>query len=193
VVHFRRLACLLLGAWLAGDTFIDMVMIQNFRSVDRLLASPAEPAAQQLAKLEPADARMLLRHQVSEQNRWYFETWGVVELVIGAALMMVLLFGSSETKGTLLLALLMLGIAVVQRFVLTTQIVDLGRIIDWVPPDQPSPERSSFWLLHNAYVGLELLNLTLGLFLAARLILRRQRRSADQGAEPLDRRGRVAG
>ena len=92
-----------------------MVATQNFRSVDRLLAKPAAPAAEQLQKLGPGFARMLLRHQVSEQNRWYFETWGIAEIGLGLALLLVLLFGSTETKFTLLLALLMLLIAIVQR------------------------------------------------------------------------------
>ena len=30
----------------------------------------------------------------------------------------------------------------------------LRQPIDWVPRDQPSPERSTFWMLHSAYVGL---------------------------------------
>ena len=166
-VHFRRFACFLLGLWLGGGLLMDLVVTQNFRSVDRLLAQPAPAAAQEIAKLGPADARAFLRHQVSEQNRWYFETWGLLETLIGAALLSILLFGSTEKNFTLLFALLMLLIAVVQRFALTPQMVVLGRAIDWIPIDQPSPERSRFWMLHNAFVGLELLNWALGLFLAA--------------------------
>src|ERR1700747_3283126 len=105
-MHYRRFACFLLGAWLACGLFMAMVATQNFRSVDRLLAKPSAPAAQQLAKLG-AEALMLLRYQVSEQNRWYFETWGIAEIAIGVALLMVLLFGSTENKFTLLPALLM--------------------------------------------------------------------------------------
>lgn len=162
---------------------MDMVATQNFRSVDRLLAKPAPQAAQQLEKLGPGAARVLLRHQISEQNRWYFETWGFAEVAIGAALLMVLIFGSAESNFSLLLALLMLLIAIVQRFALTPQIVFLGRIIDWIPVDQPSPERSRFWMLHHAFVGLELLNWALGFFLTAKLLFRSRRRSGDRDAE----------
>jgi len=168
---------------------MDMVVVQNFQSVDRLLAKPAAQAAEQLNKLGPVAARMLLRHQVSEQNRWYFETWGLTAAALVAALLLVLLFGSTETKTTLLLALLMLLIVIVQRFALTPQMVALGRVIDWVPRDQPSTERSTFWLMHNAYVGLELLNLALGLLLAGKLILRsRRKRVADADEALMERR-----
>jgi hypothetical protein len=171
---------------------MDMVVTQNFQSVDRLLAKPAPGAAQLLDKLGPAAARVLLRHQVSEQNRWYFETWGLIETAIGAALLLILLFGSTEKNFTLLLALLMLLIAILQRFALTPWMVVLGRIIDWVPIDQPSPERSRFWMLHNAFVGLELLKWALGLVLTAKLLFRGRRRGADQDAELLEPRNRAA-
>ncbi len=162
---------------------MDMVATQNFRSVDRLLAKPTPAAAEQFAKLGRADARVLLRHQVSEQNRWYFETWGLAEVSLGAALLLVLIFGSTETNFSLLLALLMLLIAIVQRFALTPHIVFLGRIIDWVPVDQPSPERARFWMLHHAFGGLELLNWALGFSLTAKLLFRSRRRSVDRDAE----------
>ena len=182
-MHFRRFACFLLGLWLGGGLFMDMVVTQNFRSVDRLLAKPAPPATQQIEKLGPAEARVFLRHQVSEQNRWYFETWGLIGAGIGAALLLILIFGSTEKNFSLLVALLMLLIAVVQRFALTPQMVVLGRIIDWIPIDQPSPERSRFWMLHNAFVGLEMLNWALGVFLTGKLLFRRRRRPGEQDAE----------
>jgi hypothetical protein len=167
---------------------MDMVATQNFRSVDRLLDRPALPAAQQLAKLGPDAARVFLRHQVSEQNRWYFETWGLMETALGAALLLVLLFGSTEKNFSLLICLLMLLIAIVQRFALTPQMVFLGRIIDWIPVDQPSAERSRFWLLHNAFVGLDLLNWALGLLLIAKLLFRGKRRGGEKDAESLEPR-----
>jgi len=171
---------------------MDMVATQNFLSVDRLLAKPAPPAAQQLDKLGHDAARTLLRHQVSEQNRWYFEAWGVAEIGLGVLLLLVLLFGSTESKVTLLLALLMLLVAIVKRMALTPQMVVLGRIIDWVPVGDPSPERSRFWMFHNAFVGLDLLTWALGFILTAKLLFRRRRRATDPDDEALERRSRSA-
>jgi hypothetical protein len=181
-MHFRRLACFLLGAWLMGGVFMATVATQNFRSVDRLLAKPAAPASQQLDKLGPAAARALLRYQVAEQNRFYFETWGIVEVVIGLLLLLLLLFGSIEKNLTLLLALLLLLIALLQRFVLTPEIVVLGRIIDFVPANHPSPERSRFWMMHGVYSGSEVLKWGLNIVLTARLLFRRKRREEEPEA-----------
>jgi hypothetical protein len=178
-MHFRRLACFLLGTWLAGGLFMATVATQNFRSVDRLLAKPAPPARQQVDKLGRDSARSLLRYQVSEQNRLYFETWGLVESAIGLVLLLVLLFGSTEATFTLLLALLMLLIALLQRFVLTPEIVILGRVIDFVPAAQPSPERSHFWMLHATYSSIEVLKWGLGFVLTGRLLFRRKHKADD--------------
>ena len=150
-----------------------MVATRNFRTVDDLLAKPAAPALEQINRLGKTGARALLRYETSELNRWYFETWGVAETVIGLVLMMVLLFGSSESKFTLLLALLMLLSALVQRFGLTPEIVVLGRIIDFIP--QPSPERTRFGMLHGIYVGVELFKWAVGFVLTMKLLLRRRR------------------
>jgi len=155
------------------------VATQNFRSVDRLLANPAPPARQQVDKLGRDSARALLRYQVAEQNRFYFETWGVVENALGFLLLLILLFGSTESNLTLLLALLMLLIAVLQRFVLTPEIVILGRVIDFIPHAQPSPERSHFWMLHGVYSGIEVLKWGLGFVLTAKLLFRRKRRPEE--------------
>src|SRR5215468_12375776 len=83
-MNIRSVTCWMLGGWIAGSLFMIMVATQNFRSVDRLLASPAGAAAQ-VEKMGAAEARTFLRYQVSEQNRWYFETWEKVQLALGAA------------------------------------------------------------------------------------------------------------
>jgi hypothetical protein len=175
-MHFRRFACFLVGIWLTGGLFMAMVATQNFHAVDRLLAKPAVPAAVELNKLGPVAARALLRYHSAELNRLYFETWENAELAIGLVLMLVLLFGSDESKWTLSLPLAMLTIALVQRFVLTPEIVALGRIIDFVPVSPPTEERNRFWVLHGVFTSLELLKWVLGLLLTARLVFRRRRR-----------------
>jgi hypothetical protein len=42
-------------------------------------------------------------------------------------------------------------------------------------------------MLHNAFIGLELLNWALGFFLIAKLLFRSRRRSGDQDAELAER------
>src|SRR5947208_14361422 len=85
-MNIRYFACWLLGAWMAGSLFMILVATQNFRSVDRLLAAPGR-AGEQVEKMGRDEARAFLRYQVSEQNRWYFETWEMAQLALGIAVL----------------------------------------------------------------------------------------------------------
>jgi hypothetical protein len=148
-----------------------MVAIQNFRSVDRLLLRPAPTAAEQIRSMGHAEARAFLRYQVSEQNRWYFQTWELLQLAIGGGLFGIVLFATRESKSTLLLCLLMIVAVAIERLLLTPEIIALGRVIDFVPADAPSPERGRFWVFHSTYSAVELTKWLLGLVLAGKLII----------------------
>jgi hypothetical protein len=159
------------------------VSAESFGSVDRLLARPHPVATAQFKALGQADARLLLRYQVSEQNRWYLENWEVTQIIIGALFFFFMLFATRENKFALSLVLLMIGAVLVQRFMLTPGMISLGRMIDFVPPEAPSGERAQFWVLHSWYWGVELGKLALGLVLAARLISHHSARSGNARQE----------
>jgi hypothetical protein len=180
-MHFRRFAALLLGAWLAGSLFMDMVATQNFRSVDRLLAAPSPQLAERIQAMGGHDtARVILRHQVSEQNRWYFETWERIQIGLGAALFFVLLFGAIPNRLMLLLTLLMLGTVLTMHFWLTPEIVRLGRAMDFVPPGTTFAGRARFWMFHGMYSASELIKLGIGIALAVLLVRRNKRKGLEK-------------
>jgi len=187
-MHFRRFAALLLGAWLAGCVFMDMVATQNFRSVDRLLAAPPPQIAERVQAMGGHDlARAFLRYQASELNRSYFDNWERAQIVLGAVLFLVLLFRSPPNRLMLLLTLLMLGLVLVMHFYLTPEITRLGRTIDFVSPGTPSPDRTRFWTFHGAYSACELVKFGLGTVLAVLLARRRRRNElvVDQAGQPV--------
>ncbi len=159
------------------------VAAASLGSVDRLLARPHPVATAQFKELGRADARLLLRYQVSEQKRWYFENWEVTQIIMGALFFFFMLFATREKKFALLLVLLMIAGVLVQRFMLTPGMISLGRMIDFVPPDAPSGERTQFWVLESWYWGVELVKWVLGLTLAARLISYRGGRSGNARQE----------
>ena len=176
-MHFRRLICFFLGAWIAGSVFMAAVATQNFHTVDRLLYQPAPAAGQEIKAMGPEMARAFLRYLAAEQNRWLFERWEGVQIGLGFLTFFLLLFGSTETKFSLALALLMLLIVGAERFFLTPMITSFGRVIDFVPEAVHAPERTRFWVLHSAYSGLEIAKCLLGLVLTVKLLLRSRRRS----------------
>jgi len=162
------------------------VTAESFSSVDRLLARPHAVATLQFKALGRAEARLLLRYQVAEQNRWNFETWEVAQIVMGALFFFYVLFATKENKFALFLILSMIAGVVVQRSMLTPAMISLGRLIDYAPPDALSGERTQFWVMDSWYWGVELVKWVLGLALCTRLIAQRNRRRSGDSRQQLD-------
>jgi hypothetical protein len=189
-MHATRLVCFALGIWLAGGLFMAWVATQNFRSVDRLLDQP-NPAARldfkALDEAGPGTARLLLRYQVSEQNRFYFESWEEAQIVLGSLLFFFVLFGTREDKAVLGGVLLLILLVSAQRFFLTPEIIDRGRELDFLAPSANPPERAHFWLFHNVYSGVELAKWAITTLIAGRLVVgRRGGRSIGRARQKLD-------
>ena len=164
----HRFAIFLLGAWIAASLFMVMVATQNFRAVDRLLAAPAAEAAQRIEALGGRDAaRMFLRHQASELNRYYFAMWERAQIALGLALLLMLSRGSMTDR---LVCVGMLAIVLAGRWWLTPEIIQVGRAIDWISQAASDPQRDYFWKLHGIYSTAEVTKQLLGLVLAIRLI-----------------------
>ncbi len=151
---------------------MDLVATQNFRSVERFLNTPDLDILPQTTKLGHDDTRLLLRHFAGEQNRFYFEQWEWMELGLGLGLVLFLVFGAKPPKVPILLAIAMLIIVLGQRIGLTPQISKLGRVVDFIPPNTESHDRTVFWTLHGIYSGVELLKLGIGIAIAGVLVIR---------------------
>ena len=162
------------------------VTSENSRGVERLLDEPNPAAHMQFKTLGPAATRVLLRYQVSEQNRFLFETWDTTQMILGCFFFFFLLFGTREDKFALFMALLMLVAVLFQRFLITPEINSLGRNLDFVPPEVYFPGRPKLAVAQTAYFGLDLCKGLLALVLASRWVLGRRGRSAGNVREELD-------
>jgi len=175
-MHTRRLATLLLGAWLAGTLFVAAVTRGNFQAVDRILQSPAPAAEEYIKVLGESSARTFLRYQVSERNRYCFHQWELVQLALGVALAITLLFGTNGNRLIMAVVLTMLLIVVVLHWLISPHLSSLGSAIDFLPAEAPSPDRVKFQRFSNAYSALEAIQFALGLGLSVRLLVVRSRR-----------------
>ena len=139
-----------------------LVATQSFAVAARLLDAPSEGLAETAAALSPENLRLVLRHQASEVNRWFFGAWGWVQVplavvVFGSA---VRLRGGKPMLGGLGVMLL---ITLALQFYVVPETVRLGRLLDFVPREPPPPEAAPFWRLHGAYTALDMLKFLLGL------------------------------
>jgi hypothetical protein len=172
--------------WLAGGMFMAWVATENFRSVDRLLNSPNPVASLEFRTLGPQASRLLLRYAASEQNRYLFENWEIVQIMLGILFFLFMLFGTHEGKFSLIAALLLLAIAASQRLILTPELIAIGRTIDFVPSDSQSGARTKFMLLHYGYEGVEVFKWVVVLALAGRLIISRRRSASAEEKQQLE-------
>ncbi|HTS66647.1 MAG TPA: hypothetical protein VMH28_31705 [Candidatus Acidoferrales bacterium] len=173
-MHYRRIVCLILGLWFGGGIVMSWFGARSFATVTDVMNQSNPGFALQTKPLGPAATRTVLRHEVAEMNRWLFQFWESLQLLIGVFFFCYLLFGTMEGKLTLFVALLMLVLAAIQRIAVSPALGGLGASLDYLPAASVAPERAKFWMLHSAYIGMELAKLGLGVIVCA-LVLRRPR------------------
>jgi hypothetical protein len=183
-MHSRRLVCLLLGIWIGGAALAAWAAAVAARSPERLIKEPAAPAARVELKNLGQGAARAFRYQAAEQNRVLAEDWGRAQLMIGTALFLFLLFGTAERKGLLALALAMLILTAIQRFLLAPEMDALGRVMDYGQPGIDAGGRSKLGAFSTAYRILEALKWTAGGLLALDLARRHGSRSHEDGHRP---------
>ncbi len=182
----QRLACILLGAWLSGSLFLAAMAFGNFKITDRLLLSPSSPGvAKAIETLGSVDARYLLRYQVGEINRTFFEYWGLAQLAVGLILFCLLLFGTLATKKTLAVSFLMAVVVAVNQFAVMPSMIGLGRSVEFSDSTRFVSQRKQLEAMQGLYSTLEALKILTGFGLGALLVIsrtdrkRRGRRSSD--------------
>jgi hypothetical protein len=173
-MHYRRIVALLLGLWLGGELVMAWFGARSFASVDRTMNGSNPIFAVQTRPLGHTTTRMVLRYQIAEENRYLFQGWEYMQLILGAAFFSYLLFGTLENKFTLALALGLLLLTGVQRFGISSELGAIGKTLDYLPPEIANGERARFWLLHSAYLGVEALKIAVAGVLLS-VVLRRTR------------------
>ena len=158
------------------------VATDNFASVERALKPTAKAAETAMQQIGVERTRELLRYHSSEQNRNYFNRWGWAQLGLGLLLALILLFATNGNLVSMLLVVGMLGTVVVQQFLITPQMIEVGRALDFASIDEYREERRAFWNYHRAYSMIEVAKLVCGSALAMKLLFsknsgRKRRRS----------------
>ena len=171
MIQYRRLAALLIGAWLGAGILADVAVTQNFQAVDRFLEAPGSVSTSLALNAVGRDKeRFILRRNAGEENNWIFLNWERVELALGGLLFLLLLFGERPQKLLIVLCAAMFLIVVGEHFYLTPLVTDLGRRVEDLPAGDPDVK--TFWMLHGFYSGFDILKLLLGLAFAVRLAIK---------------------
>src|ERR1700687_2598923 len=120
-MHYSRISAFLLGALLTGSLFMAFVATGNFQTVSEILKSPPPQADKMIKVLGDENARLLLRYLAGEENRLFFQTWEIAELVLGLLLAVLFLAGNKRLLAGLAGAIVIL--TVFQHFKITPELV----------------------------------------------------------------------
>jgi hypothetical protein len=172
----RRLVVFLLGVWLGGSLLVFLAATANLRSPDQVLAFPPLAIVKIVESIGHEAARMLLLHQASELNRGYLESWGTAQLGIGLAVFATLLFATREGKWLVSGSLVMLLLAALMRLLLTPDLVNFGRQLDFATGAGKTAEQARLAAVRTAYNVAEAVKCGLGLILLGMLVRRSERK-----------------
>ena len=176
-MHYRRIVCFILGLWFGGGLVMAWYGSQSIGAINDVMSSANPALLAQTKPMGPAVTRQVLRYVVAEQNRWMFRSWEILQIVLGLLFFSYLLFGTTEGKFTLAISLAMVLLTLVQRLGISPELGVVGRSMDYVPTEFVNQEHAKFWLLHNAYLGVDALKYGLGVVLGAIALSRK--RSGD--------------
>jgi len=180
-MHERRLACFILGMWLAAGLSVAWLEREDFQTIQDVLAQPDPLVAQRLKTVGAHEAYLLMGRVASEQRRRTIQQWESLEIVFGLGFFFFLLFGTHEGKLSLAMALLLVALVALERFLLMPEVLFLGRMAS-LASGHPQPGEDAHWIiLSSAHEGFDIAKWILQIALGALLVMRHTKRSGDAG------------
>ncbi len=164
----QAIALVLVSAWIGWTLFMWFAATRSFRTVDQALSKPQPQFAATLKPLGQDASRVVLRYFASQVNATYFRAYGLAQIVLGAAVAILIGWQAPRDNVGFLLVCVMLAIALVLAAAVAPQIASIGRVLDFSPS---AAATRRFWTLHGAYTGLDGVKLLLGIVLVVRWVL----------------------
>lgn len=191
-MHTRRVGAFLIGAWLFGTLLVAFVSSQSVANVERFFTSQPPQIAKEVDDVGSDVMRQILRYQADQHVRRISETWQVIQLGLGAALLVTAFLTSHRSRIVLACSLTMALIAAVMYFYLTPAMNALARSFDFLPASASIPERENFSRYAVWSRVLEILKIFCALVVTGRLLFDRYewRDKLIPGRKVLRRRNR---
>jgi len=79
-MHARRLACFILGMWLAAGITVAWLERADFQTIQDVLSQPDPAVAERVKALGAHEAYLLMGHVASEQRQRTIRSWEDVQL-----------------------------------------------------------------------------------------------------------------
>jgi hypothetical protein len=184
-MHSTRIATFLLGAWIGGCLFADLLAIENVRLASSVMSSAIPPAVQIIQKAGRQEVASLLRYFAAEQYRSYFSAWELIQIP-GALLAAGLLYFAAEKRAMpQILCGLMLALVLFQ-LAIHPELAYRGREADFPPGSQLLGAEARLWVLLEVWAAAEAAKLAAGVVLASYLFTYKSRKRVRRAVERLD-------
>jgi hypothetical protein len=178
-MHTRRLITFLLGIWFALVVSVSGVSMTSLQVAGNTAKSPPGEPARALFVIGEPMTEQLFRYIASEINRTLFETCGLIELALVLTIGIILFLQNYSRPATILAGVLLLGVCA-SHFLVTPQVVSLGRILDFRPAEMMIAERERLTRLNMLYGALTIFRLLCGGGITVILLHRRSRRRSGK-------------
>ena len=178
-MHARRLACFILGMWLAAGLTVAWLEREDFQTIQDVIAQPDPAVAARVKALGAHETYLLMGRVAFEQRERTVGNWESIQLLLGLGFFFFLLFGTREGKLPLAMALLLVGMVALERFLLTPEVLSLARLSGIATGHAEADTRAM--LLGSIRAGFEIAQWIVQVALAAVLIVRRSRSSGGAG------------
>ena len=162
----------LIGAWLLGSLLMAFVSSQSAANVERFFSNPPPQIAKELDDVGPEVMRQILRYQAAQHIRRISETWEVIQLGLGAALLATSFLTSHRSRIVVICSFVMMMMVAVMYLYLTPVMNALARSFDFLPATAAVQERENF----NHYsvgIGFSRFETLLALVVTGRLLFDR--------------------
>jgi hypothetical protein len=167
--------------WLAAGLAVAWLEREDFQTIQDVLSRPDPAVAERVKVLGAHETYLLMGHVAAEQRQRTIRNWEDVQLVLGLGFFFYLLFGTREGKWSLALALLLVGMVLLERFLLTPEALSLARIAGLAHSHAASGEDVRRMVLNSTHMGFEIAKWIVELSLAAMMVVGRGGRSGDAG------------
>jgi hypothetical protein len=172
-MHTRRVGAFLIGAWLLGSLLMAFVSSQSLVNVDRFFSNPPTQVAKEIDDVGPDVMRQILRYQASQHIRHIVETWEVIQLGLGGALLATSFLTSHRSRIVIICSSIMIIMVLIMYFNLTPILNALARSYDFLPATAAIQERENYNYYSVWYRVLDILKAGLGVIVTARLLFDR--------------------
>jgi hypothetical protein len=183
-MHSTRIATFLLGAWIGCCVLLDLLAVQNLRLAGQMMNAAAPAASEILQNAGREPMSQLLHHFASEQYRYYFSVWGLIQLPVVLLLAGVLYFAAEKRILPQILCLAIL-VLVVFELAINPEMTYRGREADFPPGSRELATQARVWALTEIWIGVETVKLAVGGVLTAFIISYKSKRRTRRMSDPI--------